>query len=1566
MENHEEAIENNLEPKIEELQYKDILDVSIIKKYYDKSIRYFSKVNCFLSIPKAFYYIHIVLTFIQLISPCFLLGSRIIWEENSIPAFILKVIFSLSRGWQTNDNDYARRIITLIVTILICVSIIILELLKHQYYHRPIISNGEATFTMVVYKFILPHFLPLLVCGYPSSIKCLVLKEFSFINFFNAIIAPFAFLYLIVSIHYLSKRVLVENNPSFSWNSNWFTILIMTISFNNLFECTVSSITKINPLDSPQLLLSIENDTGVYKYVFMTLLLVTYLIVGIFLMIFIPFISFVFSFLVSSVCMSCAIVVLVSIISAILDIQMDYISIIIFILLTIIFYFINMGITKKSLFQYTELFNKMNNSSDEENEIFNNFFKRKISFFRAAHIIFSYWDPYFLTWKPFRLALEKWPNNNKIIILWLKMCSIFPHEKLLFQQLLYQNIQNHKISLSIRLQFSFIAHSRINLMIPYLFMLLHSVKKSSINIEKLHRRFFEDILSKNLSYFWGNVNDISRHVKELEITIKQLVDSYPNNQNAIACYCNFLEAQKLDPHALFEWKKKLNILTSGGKLKPDMAYISALSFYPQLSDICSTINSPEYDTTIELINDDNSFDDDENEELNLQFSLYQILKHSKLGNILLACIFIVIGTVFSIICSYFYFSTFQSKMLTTYSSYFDSMSSIDFTLLNTVRLCLYVSQVSFLSWAESDLLSDKSRIMEIITPNLYLVYNSINSWDFNITDAIQIGIKTRSQYEQFQDYFNNIDSDSANLHAIYNSLFVESYKNSTRQTYTIEIINNLLELLIDSPEKILDNDERYINFKSGMKELIPQFLEITNSISGALSEPSYQIMNNIGDLLFLYIAINIFFITIPFLISNFNLERMSIAIASSFFSIPHATVREVILQYSHSKEESSYEETRMEFPSNGRIKPKNCILFVIPFILTFLALIICSLYIYYKAYEMTSFLNDHINTIQVITLPLSQLYYSSYMMTEFYNYKFVYNNKNSDLAEENRDNGQYYARLANINLHSGLYQSSPSLSLIYRYEPEERRWRVSNLLPYTDTEQLIMSRFFGSVDMEVAFLLKFYQFSDSLEPDDPEFLGLSYFLTNYAVNERDDPYILSIFATIGDIFDGQRDISIYIFIFITIFQVLVSFITIISLFYTLLTLRKALHFFLFFKPSSILQNQQIITLLTEGKIKMDDLSNNFKNSEEILLKIPEAIAIIDRNLSIFEFNIEFLKLIDVGNDALNNKSINNISLILDNKITDNNLIQGKRLNEIMLKVNKTENNINSFESKLNDILSGNEDPNFNMLFSFKVPSGKLLYVNASIICLTDTNIAKSQSQSQEITSIAIVIDDLTDQMLYREKIQAEQMQMKNLLEKILPAPVVESFQDGMDSISFGVDSATIGFINVDTDPFDPETPEAPFIFYDSVLKQFDNILSNFPLLTKVRAMFNTYVYASGIFSKHVKPEKHSEEAVRFALSLIGIQPQIEEKLKRRVTITIGIDTGGPIVAGILSIQRPAFQVFGNVNDVAKNLMSNCSGERILVSKNVYDLIYTYNFNLGERGEIELPNKRIIKTYFVNV
>ena len=85
-----------------------------------------------------------------------------------------------------------------------------------------------------------------------------------------------------------------------------------------------------------------------------------------------------------------------------------------------------MGITKKSLFQYTELFNKMNNSSDEENEIFNNFFKRKISFFRAAHIIFSYWDPYFLTWKPFRLALEKWPNNNKIIILW-ESWSLLPY-----------------------------------------------------------------------------------------------------------------------------------------------------------------------------------------------------------------------------------------------------------------------------------------------------------------------------------------------------------------------------------------------------------------------------------------------------------------------------------------------------------------------------------------------------------------------------------------------------------------------------------------------------------------------------------------------------------------------------------------------------------------------------------------------------------------------------------------------------------------------------------------------------------------------------------------------------------------------------------------------------------------------------------------------------------------------------------------------------------------------------------------------------------------------------------
>lgn len=49
----------------------------------------------------------------------------------------------------------------------------------------------------------------------------------------------------------------------------------------------------------------------------------------------------------------------------------------------------------------------------------------------------------------------------------------------------------------------------------------------------------------------------------------------------------------------------------------------------------------------------------------------------------------------------------------------------------------------------------------------------------------------------------------------------------------------------------------------------------------------------------------------------------------------------------------------------------------------------------------------------------------------------------------------------------------------------------------------------------------------------------------------------------------------------------------------------------------------------------------------------------------------------------------------------------------------------------------------------------------------------------------------------------------------------------------------------------------------------DEMIKEFPQLTKIRTKSFTYEYAGGLFGSVNKPDKHAEEATRFALKVIS-------------------------------------------------------------------------------------------------
>jgi class 3 adenylate cyclase len=76
-----------------------------------------------------------------------------------------------------------------------------------------------------------------------------------------------------------------------------------------------------------------------------------------------------------------------------------------------------------------------------------------------------------------------------------------------------------------------------------------------------------------------------------------------------------------------------------------------------------------------------------------------------------------------------------------------------------------------------------------------------------------------------------------------------------------------------------------------------------------------------------------------------------------------------------------------------------------------------------------------------------------------------------------------------------------------------------------------------------------------------------------------------------------------------------------------------------------------------------------------------------------------------------------------------------------------------------------------------------------------------------------------------------------------------------------------------------------------------------------------------------------------------------------------VNTGGPIVAGVLGIDKPTFDILGPPICLAAAMEHHGIPMCVHIPQHCYDLIYTANFIFQEREEIEVKGVPY-RTYLV--
>jgi class 3 adenylate cyclase len=80
-------------------------------------------------------------------------------------------------------------------------------------------------------------------------------------------------------------------------------------------------------------------------------------------------------------------------------------------------------------------------------------------------------------------------------------------------------------------------------------------------------------------------------------------------------------------------------------------------------------------------------------------------------------------------------------------------------------------------------------------------------------------------------------------------------------------------------------------------------------------------------------------------------------------------------------------------------------------------------------------------------------------------------------------------------------------------------------------------------------------------------------------------------------------------------------------------------------------------------------------------------------------------------------------------------------------------------------------------------------------------------------------------------------------------------------------------------------------------------------------------------------------------------------------VRIGIDSGGPVIAGVIGTQKYVYEVWGDVVNTASRMESHGVPNAIQVTEATYDLLRE-DFVFEERGTIEVKGKGPMQTYFL--